>query len=171
VAQTLGVASDIELLIFDSTTPLPGLPADASMVGLSAELSAIPVTAALVASLTADAADRDAIRPGWMLRASVCGLARRLSADCWVLYVAAETVGGPGVQEAVGWHHGGVAYGPAGTCDIPADLADGYRVAPRADSAINVGLRLMGIHAADGLDEFAAAGLSAHRFTSDSRAQ
>jgi hypothetical protein len=67
VAQTLGVASDIELLIFDGTMPLPGPPADASMVGLSAVLSAIPVTAALVASLTADGADCDAIRPGWML--------------------------------------------------------------------------------------------------------
>jgi hypothetical protein len=125
------VASDIELLIFDGTPPPPGLPADVGTVGLSAELSAIPVTSALVASLTADGADCDAIRPGWMLRASVCGLARRLSADRWVLYVAAETFGGPGAQEAVGWHHGGVAYGPAGTCDIPADLADGYRVAPR----------------------------------------
>jgi hypothetical protein len=58
-AQTLGVASDIELLIFDGTTPLPGLPAGASMVGLSAVLSAIPVTAALVAALTADGADCD----------------------------------------------------------------------------------------------------------------
>jgi len=134
-------------------------------------LSAIPVTPALVASLTAEAADCDAIRPGWMLRASVSGLAQRLSADRWVLYVAAETFGGPGAQEAVGWHDGGVAYGPAGTCDLPADLTEGYVVAPRADSAINVGLRLMGIHAAAGLDEFAAAGLSAHRFTSDWRAQ
>jgi hypothetical protein len=167
----LGVASDIELLIFDGTTPLPGLPADASMVRLSAVLSAIPVTTALVASLTADGADRDAIRAGWMLRTCVSGLAQRLSADRWVLYVAAETFGGPGTQEAVGWHQGGLAYGPVGTCDVPADLVEGYRVAPRADSAINVGLRLMGIHASDGLDEFAAAGLSAHRFTSDWRAQ
>jgi hypothetical protein len=170
-AQTLGVASDIELLIFDGTTTPPGLPADASTVRLSAVLSGIPVTPALVASLTADAADRDAIHPGWMLRASVSGLAQRLSADRWVLYVAAETFAGPGAQEAVGWHHGAVAYGPAGTCDVPADLADGYRVAPRSDSAINVGLRLMGIHASDGLDEFAAAGLSAHRFTADWHAQ
>ena len=166
-----GVASDIGLLIFDGATPPPELPADAGMVGLSAVLSAIPVTAELVASLTAEAADCDAIRPGWMLRASVSGLAQQLSADRWVLYVAAETFGGPGTQEAVGWHHGGVAYGPAGTCDVPADLAEGYLVAPRADSAINVGLRLMGIHASDGLDEFAAAGLTAHRFTADRRSQ
>jgi hypothetical protein len=106
-AQALGMASDIELLIFDGTTPLPSLPEDARMVGLPAVLSAIPVTPALVASLTADAADRDAIRPGWMLRASVSGLAQRMSADRWVLYVAAETFGGPGAQEAVGWLHGG----------------------------------------------------------------
>jgi hypothetical protein len=167
----LGVASVIELLIFDRATPMKGLPGDASVVALSRALSAVPVTAALVASLAADGGDCDAIRPGWMLRTCVSGLARRLSADRWVLYVAAETFGGPGTQEAVGWHHGVVSYGPAGTCDVPADLADGYQVALRADSAINVGLRFMGIHAADELDEFAAAGLSAHRFTSDWLAQ
>jgi hypothetical protein len=54
---------------------------------------------------------------------------------------------------------------------FPWTWPQGYRVAPRADSAINVGLRLVGIHAPDGFDEFAAAGLSAHRCTSDWRSQ
>ena len=120
-----------------------------------------------MASLTADGGERGPILPGWTLRVCLCRLAKQLSADLRVLYVASQTFGGPGTQEGVGWLEDEMAYGPSGTCDLPVDLVDGYRVAPRADSAINVGLRFMGVHASDDFDEFAAAGLSAHRFTSD----
>ena len=84
-----------------------------------------------------------------------------------MLYVAAETFGGLGTQEAMGWRDCEVAYGPSGSCDVTADLADGYRVVPHAGSAINMGLRFMGIVAAGSFDEFAAAGLDTHRFTDD----
>lgn len=113
------MASDIELIIFDGTTPLAGVPAHASVVALSGVLRAIAGNEALVASLTADGEDCDAIRPGWTLRVCVCRLAQKLSADRWVLYVAAETFGGPGTQEGAAWHEGQTAYGPSGTCDIP----------------------------------------------------
>jgi hypothetical protein len=45
----------------------------------------------------------------------------------------------------------------------------GYRVVVPADGAINAGLRMMGVEAAGGLDEYAVAGLDRHRFTADWR--
>jgi hypothetical protein len=47
------------------------------------------------------------------------------------------------------------------------DREEGYDVVPRSNSAINVGLRLMGVMAAGGLDEYEAAGLASHRSTDD----
>ena len=83
------------------------------------------------------------------------------------MYVFGETFGGPGTQEAIGWDRGKLFYGPAGTCDCDADLEPGYHVAPRRDSAINVGLRAMGVQAAPGLDEYETVGLTRNRFTDD----
>jgi len=161
------VASNVELLIFDGTTPLALLPAQASVVALAGALSAIPVTDALLAALSGDGDACAAIRRGWMLRDCVCRLAQRLSLERWMLYVAAETFGGPGTQEAMGWRDGEVVYGPSGSCDITADLVDGYQVAERADSAISMALRFMGLDAAGSVDEFAAAGLGSRRFADD----
>ena len=163
----MGVASNIELLIFDGTTPLAQPPAPASVVALAGALCAIPVTGALLAALSGNGGACAPIRDGWMLRDCVCRLAQRLSRDRWMLYVAAETFGGLGTQEAMGWRNCEVAYGPSGSCDVEADLAGGYRVVQGAGSAINVGLRFMGIVAAGSFDEFAAAGLNTHRFTDD----
>jgi hypothetical protein len=70
-----------------------------------------------------------------------------------VLYVAGETFGGFGCQETIGWHDGQQVYVPAGTCNRETDREDGYDVVGRSDSAINVGLRLMAVTAARGLDE------------------
>jgi hypothetical protein len=75
--------------------------------------------------------------------------------------------GGRGCQKAVGWNDSQLIYGPSGKCDGESDCTDGYRVVHRADSAINVGLRIMGVRAADGLDEYGSAGLDRHRFTAD----
>jgi hypothetical protein len=162
----MGVASNIELLIFDGTTPLAQPPAQASVVALAGGLSAIPVTGTLLAALSSNGACAP-IRVGWMLRDCVCRLAQRLSQERWMLYVAAETFGGLGTQEAMGWRNCEIVYGPSGSCDVTADLEDGYRVVQGAGTAINVGLRFMGIVAADRFDEFAAAGLDTHRFTDD----
>jgi hypothetical protein len=46
---------------------------------------------------------------------------------------------------------------------VPAGL---YHLAPH-DSAVNAGLRAMGVRAADGRDEYGTAGLSRHRMTGD----
>jgi len=55
----------------------------------------------------------------------------------------------------------GCFYGPAGTCDLEADREPGYQVAPHRDSAMNGGLRAMGVQAAPGVDEYETIGLTA----------
>ena len=160
------MASNIELIILDGGSPSAYLPAGAAVVALLHGLFGIPVTDELLASLPAGAND-DRVHPGWILKQQVCSLAEDLSARRRVLYVASETFGGRGCQEAVGWNDSQLIYGPSGTCDGESDRTDGYRVVHRADSAINVGLRIMGVRAADGLDEYGSVGLDRHRFTSD----
>jgi len=77
----MGVASNIELLIFDGTTPLAQPPAPASVVALAGALCAIPVTGALLAALSGNGGACAPIRDGWMLRDCVCRLAQRLSRE------------------------------------------------------------------------------------------
>jgi len=162
------VASNVELIIFDSGGSLSAaLPAGAVAVGLLGGHTGIPVTDELLAALAGDADDDDCVHPGWMLKQRVCRLAEDLSVGRRALYVPGETFGSLYRQEAVGWHDGRLVYGPSGTCDYESDSHEGYRVVGRADSAINAGLRMMGVRAAGGLDEYAAAELDRHRFTAD----
>jgi hypothetical protein len=161
------VASHIELLIFDGSQVPPALPSGAKVVPLSGALRLVPVTEDLWGLAAAGSLDTDPVYPGWLLKARVCRLAREMSSDRRVLYACGETFGGPGAQEAAGWDHGMLAYGPLGTCDLESDREHGYRVVPRRDSAINGGLRMMGVQASPGLDEYATAGLADHRFTDD----
>ena len=165
--EDLVVASNIELLIFDGGQVPATLPAGAKVVPLSDQLRLVPVTEDLLDSLAIGSPDADSVYPSWVLKASVCRLACEMSSDRRVLYIFGETFGGPGTQEAVGWEHGRLVYGPSGTCDAESDLEPGYRVVPPSDSAINVGLRMMGVQAFPGLDEYATAGLAKHRFTDD----
>jgi len=161
------VASHIELLIFDGSRVPAALPSGAKIVPLSDQLRLVPVTEDLWGPLAAGGPDADPVYPGWVLKARVCRLAGEMSSDRRVLYLCGETFGGPGTQEAAGWDHGKLVYGPSGTCDLASDLEPGYRVVPRSDSAINTGLRMMGVQASPGLDEYATAGLARHRFTED----
>jgi hypothetical protein len=162
------MASHIELLIFDGSGVPAALPSGTRIVSLSGQLRLVPVTEDLWGAVAAESPHADdAVNPGWVLKASVCRLACDMSSDRRVLYVCGETFGGPGTQEAAGWDHGKLAYGPSGTCDLESDREPGHRVVPRSDSAINVGLRMMGVQASAGLDEYAAAGLARHRFTED----
>jgi hypothetical protein len=166
--ENLGVASNIELLIFDGGDTSAALPRQAAVVALSGGMNLIPVTSALLTEFAAgEPDDDDRVRHGWILKRRVCRLARDLSAGRRVLYIAGETFGGPGCQEGIGWSDGRQVYGPCGTCDSEWDREEGYDVVHRSDSAINVGLRLMGVTAAGGLDEYAAVGLARHRFTDD----
>jgi hypothetical protein len=56
-------------------------------------------------------------------------------------------------------------YGPCGTSDIEADLEPGYRLARGRYSAVNVGLRALGVRAAPSQDEYETIGLTRHRYT------
>jgi hypothetical protein len=162
------MASRIELLIFDGSGAPAALPSGTKIVSLSDQLRLVPVTERSVSLGAVRNPDADdAVYPGWVLNASVCRLARDMSSDRRVLYVWGETFGGPGTQEAAGWDHGTLVYGPSATCDLESDREPGYRVVPRSDSAINVGLRMMGVQASAGLDEYAATDLARHRFTED----
>jgi hypothetical protein len=60
-----------------------------------------------------------------------------------------------------------LVYGPAGTCDIEADLQTGYQLAHGRDSAVNAGLRAIGVQASGGRDEYETLGLTTHRMTDD----
>ncbi len=158
----------MELIIFDSGgSPSAALPAAAVAVGLLGGLAGIPVTDELLAALAGDADDDERVHTGWMLKQRVCRLAQDLSATRRVLYVDGETFGSVCCEEAVGWHDGRLVHGPSGTCAYESDREEGYLVAAPADSAINAGLRMMGVQAASGLDEYAVAGLDRHRFTAD----
>ncbi len=54
---------------------------------------------------------------------------------------------------------------PRGTSDTEADLEPGYRLASGRDSAVNAGLRALGVRAAPGQDEYETIGLARHRHT------
>jgi hypothetical protein len=162
------VASRIEAVIYDGTGRPAGLPQGQRIVPLPGGLAMVPVTRELAAGLDQAAVGDERISLRWpLLRQPVAALARQLSAGRRALYIAGETFGGPGIQEAIGWQDGRLLYGPSGTCDIERDLEPGYHLIPRRDSAINVGLRVLGVRAGQGQDEYQAVGLARHRFTED----
>lgn len=164
----VAMGSRIEAVIYDAPARPAVRPPGARPVAMPGGLAVLPVTDDLAAWL--EDAD-DGVRrvgPGWvLLREPVAALTWRLSAGGWALYVASETFGGPGIQEAVGWQDGDLWYGPCGTSDVEADLEPGYRLARREYSAINVGLRALGVRADPGRDEYGTIGLARHRHTED----
>lgn len=159
------MGSLIEAVIYDGGSRPVALPPDARTVLLPVGLSMLPLVGGL-ARRGQPGAERT-VRRGWILRERIAELARRISVDRRALYVFGETFGGPGTQEAVAWQDGQVLLGRLGTCDIEADLEPGYRLVPRRDSAINVGLRALGVRAEAGQDEYETAGLTRYRYTED----
>ena len=137
------------------------------MVRLPAGLTMLPVTDELVERLDPSAVGDDRIPANWGLKQPVAALARSLSAGRTALYIVNETFGGPGTSEAIAWKDGELLYGPAGTCDLEPDLQPGYQLARGRDSAVNAGLRALGVHAAADKDEYATVGLTRHRMTED----
>jgi hypothetical protein len=160
------MASMIEAVIFDSHSR-PTVPQGVTMVQLTPELIMLPVTEELLDRLDQSTVGDHRIPAGWSLRQPVADLARALSAGRRALYIFSETFGGPGTAEAIAWADGQLLYGPAGTCDIEADLQPGYRLARGSDSALNAGLRAIGVHASEGQDEYETVGLTKHRMTAD----
>lgn len=138
------------------------------MVPLPGGLTMLPVTENVAEGLDQAAVGDHRISPSWvLLRQPVAALARQVSAGRRALYIAGETFAGPGIQEAIGWQDGRLLYGPSGTCDIEADLEPGYHLVSRGDSAINAGLRALGVRAGPGRDEYETIGLTRHRCTED----
>jgi len=160
------MGSVIEAVIYDGASRPAALPPDARKVLLPAGLTMVPLAGELARRAGQPGADR-LVRPGWMLRERIAELTRRVSAGRRALYVCGEAFGGPGAQEAVAWQDGQVMLGPLGTCDLEADLEPGYHLVPRRDSAINAGLRALGVRAQAGKDEYETAGLTRHRHTED----
>jgi hypothetical protein len=141
-------------------TGAAGLPQGQRIVSLPGGLAMVPVTRELAAGLDPAAVGDERVSPRWpLLRQPVAALARQVSAGRRALYIAGETFGGPGIQEAVGWQDGRLLYGPSGTCDVEADLEPGYHLIPRRDGAINAGLRVLGVRADQGRDEYETIGL------------
>ncbi len=162
----VGMASVIEALIYDGACRPAVLFAGVRPVPLFAGLTMLPVTGELAAEV-GPLAGEEPIRPGWVLRKRIAELARQMSAGGRVLYVFGETFGGAGTQEAIGWQDGQLLFGPVGTCGIEADLDRDHYLVPPRESAINAGLRALGVRAEVGQDEYETAGLTRHRFTED----
>lgn len=160
------MGSLIEAVIYDGASRPAALPPGARTVPLPAGLTILPLAGELARRPGQPGAEGP-VRPGWVLRGRIADLARRISAGRRALYVFGEAFGGSGTQEAAAWQDGQVMLGPVGTCDLEADLEPGYRLVPRRDSAINAGLRALGVRAEAGQDEYETAGLTRHRHTED----
>jgi hypothetical protein len=161
------VASLVEAIIFDGDPETAAIPDGLKTVPLAAGLTMLPLTHIALEQLGAEDPNDDRIKPDWILRQAVATLAEHMSAERRVLYVFGETFGGPGTQEAIGWYQGRLFYGPTGTCDLEADREPGYQIAPPRDSAINGGLRAMGVQAPPGVGEYETIGLTRYRMIDD----
>jgi len=160
------VATQIETIIFNGGRSSAAIPEELRTVPLSAGFTMLPVTQEVLSRLEPTAVGDDRIPADWTLRQPVAALARAMSADRPVLYIFSETSAGPGISEALAWHEGKLLYGPSGTCDLEIDFEPGYHLAPH-DSAVNAGLRAIGVKATDDRDEYAVVGLTRHRMTDD----
>ncbi len=160
------MATLIEAIIFEGGPHSSALPPGMPTVPLEADLTMVPVTDDVLSQLEVDSGGDEQIPPGWMLQRPVGCAGPSAVGRPAGLYIVSETFGGPGAAEAIAWHRGRLLYGPSGTCDIEADLEPGYHLAT-AENAVNVGLRAIGVRAADGSDEFDTVGLGRHRMTED----
>jgi hypothetical protein len=150
------MASWIEGLILGPSPEMTTAPPSDLIVPLACGLALLPLTSQIQVQLGRhEPASR--VEGLSALTDAVVRRARVMSADRQVLYVFGETFGGTGDYEAIGWHRRAIFFGPLITSD--AGSPEG--------SAINLGLRAMGIRAAHPLDEFATVGLDRHRRTED----
>jgi hypothetical protein len=164
VLNNAPMATRIEAVIFDGDPETAALPVALPTVPMPGGLTMLPVTAEMLSELDPHATGDERIPGNWHLKQPVAALAIALSRDRRVLYLFSETWAGPGIKESIAWRAGQLLYGPSGTCDVEADLEPGYLLAP-GDNAVNAGLRAIGVHAADGRDEYATVGLDKHRMT------
>jgi len=149
IARTLGASA--------VAVPLPGDPA----------LTVVPISDQL--SMATDCTE---VIDGFeLLTGGVVRRARELSRRGRVLYLHLEFFGGIGFHAVLGWQGGEPVLGPLFTANHETALQhEGYVLraeSDRAGMAGNIGLRFLGVTAAPGLDEFATAGVDAHRWTAE----
>src|SRR5215470_1671740 len=105
------MGSRIEAVIYDGAGRPAGLPVGQRIMPLPGGLTMLPVTEDLVGGLDQAAVGDQRISPEWfLLRQPVAALARQISAGRRALYIAGETFGGVGTQEAIGWLDGRLLY-------------------------------------------------------------
>lgn len=143
---------------------------DARVVDLTAELALVPLTEPVCAQLSAATGPADAqpVRGFRKLTGTLARLAAQGSKTAPLLYVEAETFGGPGSQAAIAWRDGRVSWGPVLTQDRDEGREDeGFVTGVGLRNwAINAGLRHLGVRKApDAIDEFDTVGLGRHRNT------
>jgi len=140
------------------TVALPGAP----------QLLIVPLTKQLIAQITGGLAERSGVLGFYDLSPGIERWARRRSAYGVTAYLHNEFFGGSGFHAAVAWHDDTIVWGPSFTGSTIAEAAaHHYEAAERHDMAANTLLRWLGVQRGTHIDEYAAAGLSRHRWTDD----
>ena len=136
--------------------------ATAKLVALRQGIGIIPLTHDLYAEIHAEEQGEDRVLPESFqsLTSNIALLAQGASTAGSIGYIEAEFFGGVGSQAAALWRDGQIVYGPTVTGSEP-DMP----LLPMSEWAFNSVLRLLGVSAADGIDEFATVGLGSHRDT------
>lgn len=134
----------------------------AKLVLLHQGIGIIPVTHDLYAEIHSDGQGSARVFPESFqsLTSTIAQATRAASVGGPIGYIEAEFFGGIGTQAAILWTDGQIAHGPIVTGSEP----DGQSL-PTSEWAVNSVLRLLGISAADGMDEFDTVDLGAHRET------
>ncbi|HVF68275.1 MAG TPA: hypothetical protein VM914_11455 [Pyrinomonadaceae bacterium] len=123
----------------------------ARVITLRQGLRMIPLTDALFEEIQASLPDGgEPLERFEKFSPAVARWVQELSTRGLAAYVEAEYFGGTGGQAAVVWRHGETVFGPV-----------------HSDDAINRALRVFGVEAGGGLDEFDAVGLGLRRSTDD----
>jgi hypothetical protein len=128
-------------------SPLPaqlaaerGLPT----VGLSGDVTLLPVTERLLGSLPGEKAPASFPHEFWKLDRALEDLAQELSVAGRVAYIEVDFFGGTGTQDAAVWEAGALWMPPVHT---------------EGRGAVNAALRALGVVPGGALDEFEAVGL------------
>ncbi|GIF13679.1 hypothetical protein [Actinoplanes teichomyceticus] len=163
------MAGNLQALLLKSTAPslreavLPTVP-----LAAGSGLVLLPLTDEIVASMVPTAVDGAPVEGFYELTRELAEWACRHSMHGDVAYLHTEFFGGGGFHAAVAWRGGTVAWGPMFTATSAGEAEDHYSVvADHEDLAVNAMLRWWGVQRGDQVDEFAAAGLSRHRWTEE----
>lgn len=124
---------------------------------LPQDFALLPLTRAFVQGLADYGSGRSVPQPIEGLPNGLQLLALQLSSHEPVAYAETSYFGGDGGQEAIVWNRGALAFSPA---------TEGYKQA-WPNTSISQALRMIGVKAQNGMDEFDTVSLSRHRETSE----